>query len=253
MAAKSEIPASAGHVSLLGAGPGDPELITVKGQRLLAHADVVFYDALANEALLTHCPPHCEQVYVGKRGGKASCTQAGITAQMIAAARAGKQVVRLKGGDALLFSRGAEEWTALQEAGISVDIIPGVTAALGASATLAQPLTDRRSAHAVMCITGHLSPQLEEPGSDLPALPWATYAQTGATLVLYMAMKRLGAICEALIAGGRPDDTPVTVAQWVTTPAQRVLQATLATVADDVKRTEMGAPAVVIVAADERV
>ena len=247
MAISSTAPA-VGTVSLVGAGPGDPELLTLKGARLLREAESVFYDALANEALLAHCTPEAEKVFVGKRAGQSSPAQADITQQLIAAARAGKRVVRLKGGDSLLFARGAEEWEALTAAEVPVEVVPGITAALGASAALPEPLTDRRSSHAVTFLPGQLDPALDHPDASAPPLPWSRYAQAGETLVFYMAMRRLAAITAELQAAGRPADNPVTVVQWATTPRQRVLRSTLQDVAKASKAAGLGAPAVVIVA-----
>lgn len=232
-----------GTVYLVGAGPGDPELLTVKASRLIRECDALVYDYLVASGLLAMTRPGCRSICVGKRAGFHSLPQEEIQELLVELAREGLSVVRLKGGDPFIFGRGGEEAQALREAGIAFEVVPAVTAALGCAAYSGVPLTHRASSAAVTFISGHERP--DKQAGDL--VDWSVHARSGATLVLYMAMGRLAEITGALIAGGRPLDEPVMVVQWGTTARQRTLRASLADVAERVEAAGLGAPAVVIV------
>ena len=232
----------AGIVYLVGAGPGDPKLITVRGRECLGRADVVFYDALANAALLDHAPAGAERVYVGKCAGKHSVPQDQLNDRLVEAARSGQTIVRLKGGDPFIFGRGGEEAEALLEAGLSFEIVPGVTSPIAASAYAGIPLTHRRCASSVAFVTGH-----EDPTKDSRSVDWQGLARSVDTIVVLMGMGRLGEIADQLHQGGRSAETLVAVVQWGTTPRQRTVVGTLSTIADDVQRAGIGAPAITIV------
>jgi uroporphyrinogen III methyltransferase/synthase len=212
-----------GVVYLVGAGPGDPGLITLTGWRLLANADCVVYDKLVDHRLIERAPAHAERIYVGKEpGSNTHCTpQAAINQILIDKARSGKRVVRLKGGDALLFARGAEEAEALRGQGIRYEIIPGVTAALAAAATAAIPLTFRHVASAVAVVTGH-----EDP-SKSSALDWDVLARFPGTIVIYMALRRFGVLAKELIEHGKNPQTPIALVEWGGTNRQRTATMTL--------------------------
>lgn len=231
-----------GWVWLTGAGPGDPGLLTVHAVNALAQADVIVHDALVDPRVLALASPAAERVFAGKRGGKPSPRQRDISARLIEFAQAGKRVLRLKGGDPFVFGRGGEEGLALVAAGIPFRVIPGVTAGTGGLAYAGIPVTHRDINHAVTFITGH-SATGEVPGG----LDWAAIARGSPVIVLYMAMKHLGHIAQALIAGGREPDEPVAVVSNATTPGQTVLETTLARAAGDVARARMAAPAVICI------
>ena len=201
-----------GKVSLVGAGPGDPELITLRGRDRLLEADVVIYDELAGKALLEFCRPGCERIYVGKRCGLHAAAQEGIIELLITHAQAGKKVVRLKGGDPFIFGRGGEELSALWRAGIPCEVVPGVTAASAAGAAAGISLTQRGISSAVIFVTGH-----ENPDKPESAVDWRAYATLRATLCVYMGTRRLATIADELIAGGMVIDMPVALvsrASW---------------------------------------
>jgi uroporphyrin-III C-methyltransferase len=231
-----------GFVSLVGAGPGDPELISVKGLRRLRAAEVVLYDALVCEELLGECRPDAALLDVGKRCGGAAPSQEAINALLIAHARAGRQVVRLKGGDPFIFGRGGEEAEALAAAGIAWEVVPGVSAAVAVPAYAGIPLTHRALASSFTVVTGH-----EAAGRRVSRVNWPALAQSGDTLVVLMGVGRLAAIAEQLIAHGRPADTPAAAIRWGTTAAQETVVGTLATIAAEVERAGLGAPATLIV------
>src|SRR5256885_2787794 len=202
-----ELQLSEGKVFLVGAGPGDPDLITVRGKQLIESADAVVYDALANSALL---PPGARETgrpelfYVGKRGGaKDSVSQQEINELLVKLARDGKRVVRLKGGDPFVFGRGSEEAQAMNDSSISFEIVPGVTAGIAAPTYAGIPVTHRGLATSVTFITGH-----EDPTKDASTVDWSALARAGGTLVLYMGVKTLPRTAAALIAGGMSPDTP---------------------------------------------
>lgn len=229
-------------VSLVGAGPGDPGLMTVKGLACLRRADVVIYDYLANPAFLDEAPPDAEKIYVGKTRGCHHTPQGDINQLLIDKARAGKQVVRLKGGDPFIFGRGGEEAQLLHEAGIPFEVVPGVTAGFAAAAYAGIPLTHRDFTTSLALFTGH-----EKPEKKLSNLDWSKLATGIGTQVFYMGMANLSVISEQLIQHGRDADTPVAVIRWATTPRQQVVQGTLATIVEDVASAGLKPPAVIVV------
>jgi uroporphyrinogen III methyltransferase / synthase len=231
-----------GRVWLVGAGPGDPGLLTLRAAEALRAADVLLYDALVSDAIVAMAAPHCERVFVGKRGGNHAMPQDEIEALMIRAAREGKQVVRLKGGDPFVFGRGGEEAQTLHEAGIPFEIVPGISSALAAPAYAGIPLTHREHNTAFTVATGH-----EDPTKSASTLDWSKLADPHRTLVLLMATGNLREIAEQLVAHRLPRTTPVAVIQEGTRPTQRTAIGTLATIADDVARAGIGAPAVVVI------
>ncbi len=216
-------------------------MITVRGLSLLQQADVVLYDALSHPALLDHCP-QAERRDVGKRGGSYSPSQAWITEQMIELARAGKQVVRLKGGDSFLFARGAEEAEDLARAGVEFEVVPGLSSPVGTSAYAGISLTHRDLSSSVTFITGS-----DKAGKQWSDEAWKKLATATDTICILMGMRQLAQIAEALLAGGRPPQTPVAVVQWGARPRQRVLTATLSNVAERVQQEGLKNPAVIIV------
>jgi uroporphyrin-III C-methyltransferase len=231
-----------GFVSLVGAGPGDPELITVKALRRLRAADVIVYDALVAPALLDECRADAVLIDVGKRAGRHSCDQAAINALLIDHARAGRQVVRLKGGDPFVFGRGGEEALALTAAGVAWEVVPGVSAALAAPAAAGIPVTQRNIGRSLAIVTGHTARD-----GGLPPLDWHALATGVDTLVVLMGVGHLAALAARLIAAGRPPTTPAAVVQWGTTAQQASVVATLATIADEAARARLGAPATLVV------
>jgi len=233
---------SAGKVYLIGAGPGDPGLITMRGARALGLADVVLYDALAHPALLQHARPDAELRSVGKRYGEHSFSQDAINAELVQLARAGKVVARLKGGDPMLFARGAEEVETLAEAHIPFEIIPGITSSIGAAAYAGISLTHRDLSSSVAFITG-----TESPGKERTAHDWSKLATATQTLCVIMGMKRLGEITSALIAHGRDPSTPVAVVHWGTWWRQQVVEGTVADICERVERAGVANPSVVII------
>ena len=229
-----------GHVYLVGAGPGDPELLTLRGARLVAGADVVVYDNLVAPMLLDLAPAATERIYVGKKAADHSLPQEAINALLVRLAQAGKSVVRLKGGDPFIFGRGGEEMEDLLEAGITVEVVPGVTAAAGVAAYAGIPLTHRDHAHSVVFTTGFLK-------DGALGLDWSLLAHRGQTLVIYMGVSRLAEICAQLIAHGLPSTTPAAVIERGTTHAQRIAKADLATLADEVLRQGIRPPSLTII------
>ncbi|HVT72417.1 MAG TPA: uroporphyrinogen-III C-methyltransferase [Lacunisphaera sp.] len=210
-----------GFVWLVGAGPGAADLITVRGLKLLQAAEAVVYDELANHDLLEHCPPGCERHPVGKRAGRHNASQDEINALLVALARAGKKVVRLKGGDPLVFGRAGEEMSALREAGIGFAVVPGVTAATAAGAAAALPLTHRDHSSAVVFVTGH------QCAANTDALDWGALARLRATLCFYMGVRRLPEIADNLLAHGLPADMPLALVSEATRPTQKIQVGTL--------------------------
>jgi uroporphyrin-III C-methyltransferase len=232
-----------GEVWLVGAGPGDPGLLTLHAINALAEADVVIYDALVDRRVLALARPGVALEYAGKRGGKPSPQQANITRRLIALAREGKRVLRLKGGDPFVFGRGGEEAMALVDAGVPYRIIPGITAGLGGLASVQIPATTRGTNQAVVLATGHAA-----EGSDEDP-DWAALARLGQPIVLYMALANLPRITAALIAGGAEGTTPVAVVSSATLPNARVLETTLARAAADATEAGLEAPAIVAIGA----
>lgn len=234
---------SKGCVYLVGAGPGDPGLISVRGRELLETADVVVYDRLVHRGLLAHCRNQCVQICVGKRAGGPSVSQEEIEAELVKHARAGHRVVRLKGGDPFVFGRGGEEAVHLASAGIPFEIVPGITSALGSGAFAGIPLTNRDVASTLVFATGH-----ESPGKDRIAVDWrALGALKHATLCLYMAMSHLDEIARDLQDGGLSADTPAACVQWASLGRQRTVVATLATIGAHVREAALAAPAIVVI------
>lgn len=231
-----------GIVRLVGAGPGDPGLLTVAGREALRTAEVVVHDRLGTEALLPLCPPGAELVNAGKAPGRAAMTQDEINAALVEHGRAGRRVVRLKGGDPFVFGRGGEEAEALAAAGVPFEVIPGVTSAIAAPAAAGVPVTHRGLSTSFTVVTGH-----EDPAKGSEQTDWAALARVPGTIVILMGMGRLAAIAEALVAGGRSPAEPVAVVQWGTTERQRSLVSTLAEVAERADAEGVGAPAVVVV------
>jgi uroporphyrin-III C-methyltransferase/precorrin-2 dehydrogenase/sirohydrochlorin ferrochelatase len=236
-------PPAAGSVALVGGGPGDPELITVRGRRLLASADVVVVDRLAPRALLDELPEDVEVIDCGKSAHRHNLTQQEINDVLVDRARAGRRVVRLKGGDPFVFGRGGEEWLACVAAGVPVCVVPGITSALAGPAAAGIPLTHRGVAAEFTVISGHLDPaRPDDEGVDWDALG----AGTG-TVVLLMGMDRLALIAATLIAHGRPAGTPSAVVHRATLDGQRVVRARLDGIAAAADRAAVGAPSVVVV------
>ena len=236
-------PDKTGRVFLVGAGPGDPELITVRGRRLLAAADVVVYDHLASPHLLNAAPPAAERIYVGKQSGRHSLPQPQINALLIEKARQGLSVVRLKGGDPFVFGRGGEEAEALAAAGVPFEVVPGVTAALAAAACAGIPLTHRDWASTLALITGHEDPER----LDDTRLDWAALGRWRGTLAFYMGVKNLPFICRTLQENGLAPDTPAALISWGATPRQRTAAGTLATLPQLAQEQAFTPPAIVIV------
>ncbi|HEX5762310.1 MAG TPA: uroporphyrinogen-III C-methyltransferase [Solirubrobacterales bacterium] len=231
-----------GIVYLVGAGPGDPGLMTARSLELIATADAIFHDRLIPPGALEGARADAELVYVGKAPGRPSVAQDEIGERLIEAARAGKSVVRLKGGDPFVFGRGGEEGEALRAAGVEFEVVPGVTAGVAASAYAGIPVTHRDDASAVAFITGH-----EDPEKPETVLDWEALARFPGTLVFYMGVKRLAENAAALVAAGRDPDEPAAAVERGTMPAQRTVVATLGTLAAAVEREEIGAPALIVV------
>lgn len=247
MAAPSERDApSRGMVSIVGAGPGDPGLLTVRGRDLLAACDAIAADALANPAIVSAARaanPGVEVHDVGKRGGSAdSASQESISALLVRLGREGKRVVRLKGGDPFVFGRGSEEAQALAAAGVAFEIVPGVTAGVAAPAYAGIPVTHRGVSTSVTFVTGHEDPAKGETQTD-----WAALARAGGTIVLYMGVKTLPRIAAALVAGGMSPDTPAAAVQWGTHARQRTVAATVTTLAAAVERDGLTAPVITVI------
>lgn len=231
-----------GSVSLVGAGPGDPELITVRGLRCLQQADVVVYDRLLDPRLLQEAPAQAERIFVGKASGMAALSQRGIEAVLIARARSGKRVVRLKGGDPYVFGRGGEEVESLVAAGIPCEVVPGISSAIAAPAAAGIPVTHRELASMVTIVTGH-----EDPEKGETAVDWEWLAGGSGTLVILMGLERLGSIASRLIAGGRVRETPAAVISAGTWPQQRTVVAPLGAIALQAADAGLQSPALIVV------
>jgi uroporphyrin-III C-methyltransferase/precorrin-2 dehydrogenase/sirohydrochlorin ferrochelatase len=229
-------------VALVGGGPGDPDLITVRGRRLLARADVVIADRLAPAELLEELPPSVEVVDAAKIPYGRAASQDAINELLVSHARAGRFVVRLKGGDPFVFGRGFEEALACAAAGVPVTVVPGVTSAFAVPAAADVPVTHRGVAHEVVVVSGHVA-----PGDPSSLVDWAALARLRGTIVLLMAVERIALFADALVSGGRPADTPVSVVQEGTTRGQRVVPSTLDKVADDVVAEGIRPPAIIVI------
>jgi len=231
-----------GWVWLVGAGPGDPGLMTLHALNALGQADVIVYDALVDRRILDWARPGTELEFAGKRGGKPSPKQRDISLRLIELARAGRRVLRLKGGDPFIFGRGGEEAQALVQAGIPIRIVPGITAGVAGLAYAGIPATHRDVNQAVTFFTGH-----DQSGEAPGALDWAALARSSPVLVGYMAIKTLPAICTSLTAAGRSPEEPVAIIVDATLPSQRVVETTLARAAEDFAASGLEPPAIVCI------
>lgn len=229
-----------GEVFLVGAGPGDPELLTLRALRLMEETDVVVYDSLVSKEILALIPARAERIYAGKKSGNHSLKQEEINKLLVGLARRGRKVLRLKGGDPFIFGRGGEEMQFLAAHGVPFEIVPGVTSASGAACYAGIPLTHRDYAQCIVIATGH-------PRQGACQLDWDMLARPRQTVVIYMGLGRIGEICAGLIAHGRGADTPAAVVERATTDAQRVVVGTLRTIAAECKRRNLRSPSLIIV------
>lgn len=229
-----------GEVFLVGAGPGDPDLLTFKALRLMQQADVIVYDRLVSEPILKLCRRDADKIYVGKARSNHAVPQEGINALLVRLAKEGKRVCRLKGGDPFIFGRGGEEIEELFAANVRFQVVPGITAASGCSSYAGIPLTHRDYAQSVRFLTGHLK-------EGAPELPWSELVYENQTLVLYMGLVGLANICEQLIAHGQRANMPVALVSKGTTPDQKVIVGTLADIASKVEGSGIGAPTLTII------
>ena len=231
-----------GKVYLVGAGPGDPGLLTVRGAELIGLADVVVYDALVHPSVVDRAPPGAERVYVGKRGGRRSHGQAEINALLVELAGRHEVVVRVKGGDPFVFGRGGEEAEALVDGGVEFEVVPGITAGIAAPAYAGIPVTHRGLSSSVLFVTGH-----EDPTKSESDLDWARLARAAGTLVCFMTVRRVGDNLARIVAAGRAPDTPAAVIEWATYARQRTVVGTLATLEARMAEAGIGSPALVVV------
>jgi uroporphyrinogen III methyltransferase/synthase len=231
-----------GKVYLVGAGPGDPGLLTLKAARVLSEADAVVFDHLVDERILSHARHGTRRIYAGKEGGRHTLGQDEINRLIVETARAGDTVVRLKGGDPFIFGRGGEEALELVRAGIPFEVVPGVSSASAVPAYAGIPVTHRGISSMVVFVTGH-----EDPTKDAGSIDWEYLARFEGTIVILMGVKRIGNNAQALISGGKSPLTPCAVISWGTTPAQKGVSATLGEIAREVERNNIGAPAVMVV------
>ncbi len=238
----SSVGSSLGTVYLVGAGPGDPELLTRKAHRLLQTCDALVYDSLVPKEVLDLVPVGCERQFVGKRRGHHSVPQPSTNAVLVELAQRHRCVVRLKGGDPFLFGRGGEEAAFLSQRGVVVEVVPGVTSGIAAPAYAGIPVTHRRAGSSVTFVTGH-----EEIDKRRPSVNWRSLATASDGLVIYMGLHNLPRIAEELMAGGLSADTPVALIQQGTVAGQRCLTATLATVAAESRTQAFASPSIVVV------
>ncbi|XLQ11828.1 MAG: uroporphyrinogen-III C-methyltransferase [cyanobacterium endosymbiont of Epithemia adnata isolate EadnSB Bon19] len=231
-----------GKVYLVGAGPGDPGLITLKGKALLEQADVVVYDALVSPPILAMISEHAEKIHAGKRRGRHSKLQQETTRLLIEKAYTHAVVVRLKGGDPFIFGRGGEEMEDLIQGGVPVEVVPGITAGVAAPAYGGIPVTHRDYSSSVTFVTGH-----EAVGKYRPQVNWSAIAQGSDTIVIYMGIHNLSQIVERLQAGGLSSDTPIALIRWGTQPEQTELIGTLGTIVEQIQKTQIGAPAIALI------
>lgn len=232
---------SPGSVWLVGAGPGAPGLISLLGYYALGEADVIVYDALVGKGLLEMANPDAEQIYAGKRGGKPSAKQADISLTLIERAQARKKVLRLKGGDPMMFGRGGEESETLVKAGIPFRIVPGITAGVGGLAYAGIPVTHRDTNHAVIFLTGH-----DDTGGVPQAVDWGAVAIAAPVIVMYMAVKHLDSIAQKLVAAGRDPADRVAIVSNAATPAQVVTETTLGAAGTLAGASDIPTPAIVV-------
>ncbi len=231
-----------GKVYLVGAGPGDPGLMTLKGKTLLEMADVVIYDALVSPPILAMIAPTAEKIHAGKRRGRHSKLQSETTQLLIEKAQTHAIVVRLKGGDPFVFGRGGEEMADLIQAGIAVEVVPGITSGIAASAYAGIPVTHRGYSSSVTFVTGH-----EVVGKYRPQVNWQAMAEASETIVIYMGVHNLDKIIYQLQEGGLEATTPIALVRWGTTPEQQELVGTLATILELVETNQFAAPAIAII------
>jgi uroporphyrin-III C-methyltransferase len=231
-----------GKVYLIGAGPGDPGLMTLKGKTLLECADVVLYDALVSPQIIAMINPDAEQINAGKRSGRHSLLQSETTQLLIEKAQDHAIVVRLKGGDPFVFGRGGEEMEDLVNAGVPVEVIPGITSGIAAPAYAGIPLTHRNYSSSVTFVTGH-----ESAGKYRPAVNWSAIAQASETIVIYMGIHNLPHITEALFAAGMAAETPIALVRWGTRLEQEELIGTLGTIVQQIEETGFEAPAIAVI------
>lgn len=231
-----------GRVYLIGAGPGDPKLITIRGMECIQKADVVVYDYLAAPALLKYARKDAQIIYVGKKGGDHTMSQDKINQLLADKGKEGLVVARLKGGDPFIFGRGGEEAETLIEAGVPFEVVPGVTSAVAAPAYAGIPLTHRDYTSSVSLITGH-----EDPLKDQSSIRWDTLAQSGSTLVFFMGVKNLPNICEQLVKNGKSPDTPVALVRWGTTPKQQTVSGNLSNIVQKVADAKLKPPSLIVV------
>ena len=231
-----------GWVWLVGAGPGDPGLLTLHALNAVKQADVIVYDALVQKVILDWARPDAEIVYAGKRGGKPSAKQRDISLQLVDYARAGKRVLRLKGGDPFVFGRGGEEGQTLVQHDIPIRIIPGISAGIGGLAYAGIPVTHRDVNQSVTFVTGH-----DQSGATPSSLDWAAISKGSQVLVIYMGMKHLDRIRGALLSANRPEEEPVAIVSNATTPEQKVLETTLGTCVEDAEAQGFGPPAIICI------
>ena len=230
----------AGAVYLVGAGPGDPELLTLRAAKLLGEADVIVHDHLVSEPILELGRRDAERIYAGKERGEHTLTQAEINALLVRLAREGKRVLRLKGGDPFIFGRGGEEVQALAAAGIAFEVVPGITAACGIAAYSGIPLTHRDYANSCLFVAGHL----KHGSMDLD---WDSLYRPERTLVVYMGLLGLDTLCRELLARGAPETTPAAIVQRGTTPRQRTVAGTLATLPQLALAAQLAPPTLIII------
>lgn len=233
-------PLEAGKVWLVGAGPGDPDLLTVKAARLIARADAIVHDHLVGEGVMALCRPDARRIYVGKEASRHTLTQDAINQLLIGLAKEGLAVVRLKGGDPFIFGRGGEELEILLASGIPFEVVPGVTAAAGCAAYAGFPLTHRAHAQTVVFVTGHLK-------NHTVNLDWPALARPGQTVVFYMGIGGAEEICRQMIAHGLPSQTPAAVIRNGTLPSQQTLLGTLGTLAHKIDASGISPPALIVV------
>jgi uroporphyrin-III C-methyltransferase len=233
-----------GKVYLVGAGPGDPGLLTLKGKGLLECADIVVYDALVSPAILRMINPQAEKIDAGKRRGRHSLVQEEITQVLIEKAQTNAMVVRLKGGDPFVFGRGGEEMEDLVEAGVPIEVVPGVTSGIAAPAYAGIPLTHRNYSSSITFVTGH-----EAAGKYRPVVNWSCVAHGSETIVIYMGIHNLPYIVEQLHLAGLSLDTPIALVRWGTRPEQEELIGSLETIVAQVEATRFGAPAIAVIGA----
>ena len=230
-------------VTLIGAGPGDPELLTVKAARAIASARLVLYDHLVSDEVLALLPPDAERIYVGKESSNHALPQDQIVALMLRLARAGRAVLRLKGGDPYVFGRGGEEAEALARAGVPFEVIPGISAAQAAAAGAGIPLTHREHASRLVWVTGHL----KAGAPDALDLDWPSLARPGQTLAIYMGVASLPVLAAGLVAAGLPGDTPAAIVERASLPGQRTVVGTLGSLPALAKQQQVKAPALILV------